>query len=502
MVAQRRSLMPVAFAGGAALIAVQFAVYGWALHLFGFAAVWFVGTALFGEAVRLRREQQRTTEARAEFAERSREEEARRRVAEERLRIARDVHDVVGHSLATIALQAGVAEHLLDDREPKARESMATIRRLSKEALAEVSAMLGVLRADDGAERAPTPDLAQVNGLVEDMRAAGLNIDLELDEQPVPEVVGGAAYRIVQESLTNVVRHAGPDAAARVRVAATDGAVEIEVSDNGQGARARHARGQRPDRHARARRRARRQLQRRQRAGRRLPGPGAAAGAMTRVVLVDDQALVRGGLRALLEAQDDLEVVGEAADGEAAVATVTDTKPDVVLMDIRMPKMDGLEATRRIAADPALADVKVLVLTTFEIDEYVFEALRVGASGFLLKDEEPVELLRAVRVVADGDSLLSPSVTRRVVEAFASGPKPNAPALAGLDELTEREREIVALVGTGLSNQEIAEHLVISPATARTHVSRAMLKLGARDRAQLVVFAYEAGLVSPGRGAA
>ncbi len=141
------------------------------------------------------------------------------------------------------------------------------------------------------------------------------------------------------------------------------------------------------------------------------------------------------------------------------------------------------------------------MLTTFEIDEYVFEALRVGASGFLLKDEEPVELLRAVRVVAGGDSLLSPSVTRRVVEAFASGPKPNAPALAGLDELTEREREIVALVGTGLSNQEIAEHLVISPATARTHVSRAMLKLGARDRAQLVVFAYEAGLVTPGRGA-
>lgn len=236
MVAERRSLMPVAFAGGAALLAVQFTVYGWALHLFGFAAVWFVGTALFGEAVRLRREQQRTTEARAEFAERSREEEARRRVAEERLRIARDVHDVVGHSLATIALQAGVAEHLLADREPRARESMATIRRLSKESLAEVSAMLGVLRADDGAERAPTPDLSGVTGLVEDMRAAGLAVDLELEDQPVPEVVGGAAYRIVQESLTNVVRHAGPNAAARVRVAAADGAVEIEVSDNGQGA--------------------------------------------------------------------------------------------------------------------------------------------------------------------------------------------------------------------------------------------------------------------------
>jgi DNA-binding NarL/FixJ family response regulator len=221
---------------------------------------------------------------------------------------------------------------------------------------------------------------------------------------------------------------------------------------------------------------------------------------MTRIVVVDDQALVRGGLRALLNAEHDLDVVGEAADGHAGVELVTRTKPDVVLMDIRMPGIDGLEATRRIAADPQLEHVKVLVLTTFEIDEYVFEALRAGASGFLLKDEEPVELLRAVRVIANGDSLLSPSVTKRVVETFAAGLAPNAPAPAGLDELTEREREIVALVGTGLSNHEIAEQLGISPATARTHVSRAMLKLGARDRAQLVVFAYEAGLVSPRRG--
>ena len=167
-------------------------------------------------------------------------------------------------------------------------------------------------------------------------------------------------------------------------------------------------------------------------------------------------------------------------------------------MDIRMPGIDGLEATRRITADAELDATRVLVLTTFEIDEYVFEALRAGASGFLLKDEEPVEILRAIRVVAGGDSLLSPSVTRRVVETFASGPaRARRPRL---DELTEREREIVALVGTGLSNHEIAERLVISPATARTHVSRAMLKLGARDRAQLVVFAYESGLVSRGLG--
>jgi DNA-binding NarL/FixJ family response regulator len=221
---------------------------------------------------------------------------------------------------------------------------------------------------------------------------------------------------------------------------------------------------------------------------------------MTRVVLADDQALIRGGLRALIEATEGIDVVGEAADGETALRVVRETLPDVVLMDIRMPGVDGLEATRRITSDPTLSRVRVLVLTTFEIDEYVFEALRAGASGFLLKDEEPVELLRALRVVAAGDSLLSPSVTRRVVETFASGPAPTGPALAALEELTGREREIVALVGTGLSNHEIADRLVISPATARTHVSRAMIKLGARDRAQLVVVAYESGLVSRGRG--
>lgn len=222
---------------------------------------------------------------------------------------------------------------------------------------------------------------------------------------------------------------------------------------------------------------------------------------MTRVALVDDQSLLRAGVRALLDAEDDLEVVGEAGDGEAAIELARAERPDVMLMDIRMPGVDGLEATRRIVADPDLAAVKVLVLTTFEVDEYVFEALRAGAAGFLLKDAEPEDIVRAVRVVAEGESLLAPSVTRRVVETFARGAAPTGPAASNLEELTEREAEIVALVGTGLSNGEIAERLVISPATARTHVSRAMLKLGARDRAQLVVFAYEAGLVTPGRGA-
>jgi DNA-binding NarL/FixJ family response regulator len=203
-----------------------------------------------------------------------------------------------------------------------------------------------------------------------------------------------------------------------------------------------------------------------------------------------------------MDAEDDLEVVGEAGDGDEAVELVRAQRPDVVLMDIRMPRVDGIEATRRIAADPALAGVRVVVLTTFEVDEYVFESLRAGAAGFLLKEADPAEIVRAVRLVAEGEALLSPSVTRRVVETFAGGPAPSGPHADRLEELTGREAEIVALVGTGLSNDEIAERLVISPATARTHVSRAMLKVGARDRAQLVVFAYEAGLVTRGRGAA
>jgi DNA-binding NarL/FixJ family response regulator len=218
---------------------------------------------------------------------------------------------------------------------------------------------------------------------------------------------------------------------------------------------------------------------------------------MIRVLLADDQVLVRAGFRALLDAQRDIDVVGEAADGEQALRQVRELTPDAVLMDIRMPLMDGLAATRQITADPALADVKVVILTTFELDEYVFEAIRAGASGFLVKDTEPEELLRAVRAVVGGDALLSPGVTRRLIAEFAARSKEPA-AAAVLDRLTEREREVMALVGIGLSNEEIARCLVVSPLTAKTHVSRAMVKLGARDRAQLVVMAYESGLVRPG----
>jgi DNA-binding NarL/FixJ family response regulator len=218
---------------------------------------------------------------------------------------------------------------------------------------------------------------------------------------------------------------------------------------------------------------------------------------MITVVLADDQALLRAGFRALLDAESGISVVGEAGDGDEAVAAVRTHRPDVVLMDIRMPRVDGLAATGRITADPALANTRVIILTTFELDEYVFEAIRLGASGFLVKDTEPVDLLAGIRAVAAGDALLSPSVTRRLIEEFATKSRP-ARHNPALDGLTEREREVVALVGEGLSNDEIAERLVVSPATAKTHVSRAMVKLHARDRAQLVVLAYESGLVRPG----
>jgi DNA-binding NarL/FixJ family response regulator len=220
---------------------------------------------------------------------------------------------------------------------------------------------------------------------------------------------------------------------------------------------------------------------------------------MIRIMLADDQALIRSGIRSLLDAEDNIEVVAEAVDGQQAVALAVEHRPDIVLMDIQMPVLDGVEATRRIVADERLDRVRVVMLTNFGQDENIFRALRAGAFGFLLKDTEPAGLLQALQVVMRGDALLSPAVTRRLISEFVARP-PDAVAAAGMETLTNREREVVALVAHGLSNDEIAATMVLSPATAKTHVSRAMIKLGARDRAQLVVFAYQTGLVTPRAG--
>ena len=217
---------------------------------------------------------------------------------------------------------------------------------------------------------------------------------------------------------------------------------------------------------------------------------------MIRVVLVDDQPLIRTGIRALLDAEDDIEVVAEGANGRDGVALAIEHRPDIVLMDVQMPEVDGIEATRRIASDDQLSDVHVVMLTNYGLDEYVFNSLRAGASGFVVKDTEPADLLQALRVTMRGDALLSPAVTRRLISEFVARPADVLPS-SDLESLTNREREVVALVAHGLSNDEIAEHMVLSPMTAKTHVSRAMTKLGARDRAQLVVFAYQSGLVAP-----
>jgi DNA-binding NarL/FixJ family response regulator len=390
-------------------------------------------------------------------------------------------------------------------RDPQqAEDALARIRRASTDALGELRGVPDLLRAHDAAEpRDPTPALADLDRLVSDAAGNGMDVRVEVrgDRHPLPAVIEVAAYRIVQESLTNVVRHARSPTAT-VTLTYVDTAFEVEVLDQGHGVSGADKPGGHGITGIGTGRGGRGSARSRPWTAGRFSRVGAAPdgrSGMIRVVVADDQALVRVGCRTLLEAEADIEVVGEADTGSAALDVVRATCPEVVLMDIRMPDLDGLEATRRITADPGLAGVRVLILTTFEIDEYVFDALRAGASGFLLKDADPEDLVRAVRVVAGGEALLSPTVTRRMIAEFVARPERRAASPASLAELTEREREVLSVIASGLSNDEIAETLVISPATVRTHINRVMMKLAARDRAQLVVMAYEAGLVAPGR---
>ena len=429
------------------------------------------------------------------------------------MRIAHELHDVVAHALAVITVQAGVGRRLADKRPEEASAALESIETIGRTAQDELRVVLGLLREEqaEAGARAPAPRLADLTELVETVRDAGTPVELRMSgtDRRLSPALELSIYRVVQEALTNVVKHApGARAAVDLTVSAAD--VRIEVADDGgplagsAGPEGRAGqRGHRPrdSRDARANRRVRWLAGGRTARRRRLPrarrGPGRGGGVTTSVLVVDDEALLRTAFSSLINAEDDLEVVGEAADGRQAVHLATGLSPNVVVMDVRMPVMDGIEATRRITS---AGGSRVLILTTFDLDEYVFEALRAGASGFALKSRPLEELLSAIRTVAAGEALLAPSVTRRLIAHFAGQArtaKPQEPqAPRGLAELTEREREVLSLVARGLSNAELAQTLHMSLPTAKTHVSRILAKLGARDRTQLVVLAYQSGLTT------
>ena len=462
----------------------------------------------FSDAVRVRREQEDQLAETVVQLELDRQENARRAVFDERVRIARELHDVVAHHVSVMGVQAGAARRVLQKHPEKAEEALSNIEAASREAVQEMHRLLGFLRQEpEDTPLAPQPGMSQLPTLVDQMRDAGLPVDVEIagSERALPPTVDLSAYRIVQEALTNTLRHAGP---ARATVKVNYCRQRHRHRGARQRPQPRHEpergrNGSRPDRHARAGHAARRQVPGRPSPGRRLFGPRPSparrqAGMSIRVLLADDQAMVRAGFRMILESEPDIEVVGEAEDGAKAVSQVRALRPDVVLMDVQMPNMDGLEATRQIAALDLPDPVRVLILTTFERDEYIFEALRSGASGFMLKNAAPEELIEAVRIVAGGNSLLAPSVTRRVIEEFAKGPAPAAVDTSRLNVLTEREAEVLALLARGKSNAEIANELYVGEATVKTHISNMLTKLNLRDRVQAVVFAYESGLIRPG----
>ena len=379
------------------------------------------------------------------------------------------------------------------------REALRAIESTGRETLAELRRLLAGVRPDETGSFAPAPGLENLDALAERVRAAGLAVELAADGRPaaLPPSIDLSAYRIVQEALTNTLKHAGATT-ARVTVRQAEGVLEIDVVDDGRGAPADAAEG-----HGIIGMRERAALFGGELRVGPAPGGGFAvharipiveADVSIRVLLVDDQALVRSGFRLILETREDLEVVGEAEDGREAVELARRLSPDVILMDVRMPNVDGVEATRRLAA--AGSPARVLILTTFDLDEYVYEAIRAGASGFLLKDVQPAQLVDAIRVVAAGEALLAPTVTRRLLDRFADQ-LPSTKPPPELARLTERELEILTLLAEGLSNAELAERLFLSETTVKTHVSSVLRKLELRDRVQAVVLAYKAGLARP-----
>ncbi len=389
-----------------------------------------VGVCLVAFALRRRGERAARLERRAALLEREREEQARAAVAAERARIARDLHDVIAHSVSVMTVQAGAARLLLDEEPERAREPLLAVEETGRQALAEMRRLFGIVRGNEGeAALAPQPSLAHLDALLEQARKAGLPVEVtvEGERRVLPPGVDLAAYRIVQEALTNARKHARP-ARAQVAIRYERDALELEITNDGRARR----NGEGPG-HGLVGMRERVALY----GGELEAAPSAEGGyavrarlpveaesSVIRVLIADDQALVRGGFRMILEAQKDIEVVGEASDGREALAQARELDPDVVLMDIRMPELDGLEATRRLVSGDGSA--RVLMLTTFDLDEYVYEAMKAGASGFLLKDVRPEQLAEAVRVVAAGDALLAPAITRRLIEEFVRRPPPGS----------------------------------------------------------------------------
>ena len=443
-------------------------------------------------------------------AEEARADDRDRAIARERARIARELHDVLAHNLSAIVVQAGAARRVLERDPDAAGQAARLIADTGREALAELRYLSGAVHRDDSDPLDGPPTLRRIGDLVRSAREAGLDATLTVEGEPVdmagragargvPRRAGGAHERVE-------ARRAGPRRGDRPLRALGGRPGDHRRRCGGHRARARRRRRRPRHRgHARARRPLRRQrrggprARRRVRRARPAPRHGSSGGLMPiKVLLVDDQQLIRAGFRMILGAEPDIEVVGECANGVQAVDSAARLEPDVVLMDIRMPEMDGIEATRRIVREGDGRPVRVLMLTTFDLDEYVYDALRAGASGFLLKDVPADQLADGIRLVAQGEALLAPSATRRLIVEFArTSPARREPPPA-MAELTPRELEVFRLIARGRSNAEIAGELFVGETTVKTHVTRILMKLGIRDRVQAVVLAYESGIVAPG----
>ena len=468
---------------------------GWALF---YATMLLVPTWLIGRFVHRYSRRTSAFDALATQAAAAKDEQQSAAITAERARIGSELQDIIAHSISAMVIQAGGARMLLRTDPGRARDSILHVEETGRQALGDLRRLLGMLRKDDDPRAlSPQPGLGQLTALIDSLQDAGLacerrTIGKETDLTPGIDLVG---YRVVEAALRAAAAGPRPTQpcdrplrAARSRAGdpwrPADSAPQHDLCSTGGARRALPRRAQR------------RARPRRLRAACPSALRSGSAGVTVTVLIADDQALVRTGFRMILETDPEIQVAAEAGDGAQAVDACRRIRPDIVLTDIRMPVMDGLEATRRVLATEA--PPRVLILTTFDLDEYVFDALVAGASGFLLKDVSPEQLLAAIRTIANGDSLLAPSVTRRLIEAYVRDHPATHEPTPGLDELTARELEILEYVAQGLSNSEIAAQLFLSPFTVKTHVGRVLDKLKLRDRVQAVVLAYEAGIVRPG----